>query len=73
MSNLDDIFDEENSEYLKDWTRVDIGAQCGICFEEADEVYVDRTKKKMKTVHHADDEHIMENEVDLSWLINFPN
>lgn len=73
MSKLDELFGDKPSQDPK-WKLVNIVVHCGQCFEEADEVYVTPDYKHVRTVHYVDDDkHVIEADLDFTWLANLPN
>lgn len=73
MSKLDELFGAEEPKDSK-WKEVDIVIHCGKCYEEADEAYVTADYKHVRTVHYVDDDkHVIEAELDLTWLANLPS
>ena len=73
MSKLDDIFGAKKPKD-DNWQRIEINVQCGVCSHEADEVYIAPDKKHIKTIHTVDaDMHIIESELDLTWLPTEPS
>lgn len=72
LSKLDDIFGEKTPKEDKEWILTDMNVQCGSCPYEADEVYVSRDRKSLRTVHRVvgHEDHVVEVKIDTSWLIN---
>jgi hypothetical protein len=71
LSKLDDIFGDKTPKEDKEWILTDMNVQCGDCPYEADEVYLSRDRKNLRTVHRVGAEtHITESKIDLSWLTN---